>query len=88
MNNIELEDIAILTAIIFVLFSLAIFWKLYFFHPPTKSNAEFELQHKSHAISNESTKLQSTLRNIDLNVDALRKLVEGMQHRRASNHHD
>ena len=84
ITDVDLEDIAILTALIFVLFSMAIFWKLYFFQPPTKSQVEDELQNKSHAVSNEASQLQSTIRHIDKNVDVLRVLVRDMQHRRRS----
>ena len=84
--NVELEDFAILTALIFVLFSIAVFWKLYFFNPPMKSFAEFELQRKSHDISNEAMQLQSRAKDVKLNDRTLELLVEAMQHRRRNGH--
>lgn len=78
----EVRDLVVLVAMIFVLFSSAVFWKLYFFKPPIRTNAENEFRNTSHAVSNEASQLQSTLKRAREHFDALQILVETMQNKK------
>lgn len=81
MTDFDVKDTMVLMTLLFILGSLAMFWKLYVFKPPTKTEAELQLQHKSHAISNEATQLQSVAKQVEVNPRTLKKLVVAMQMR-------
>lgn len=81
MNETELREAVTLASLVFVLFSLAMFWKLYLFKPPKRTQEEDVLQIHSHKLSNESAKLQVTIRRAKWRTDVLKELVTDMQHR-------